>query len=488
MDFTRRTFLAGAGATAGLLAAPGAFAGPDVPGWQVGWTNAPASGYAPAPMRLISGALPDEFEGSLYRNGPAWFRYGDDYTGHWFDGDGMVQRIAFGNGKAVHSGQFVQTHKHKAEQEAQKFLATGFGTAGDPSYSIMAVDDVNAANTAILSANGDLFALWEAGSAMQIDPATLETIGPKTWSDDLKGMPFLAHPKVEPNGRIWNIASSGQILGIYDIAPGGKVDRFEIVDIGKTAYLHDWAMSERHLILLVQPWIQTRSLPPFVNSLEWRPEEGLQILIIDKDDLSSRRWVEAPAFSFYHTGTACEDADGTLHIDAVLYDEPILGEGGATGLMAGHFNPAVDQHEGYLSRISVSPDGKTRIDRTSVDGEFPAVHPGYMGQNCRLTAVVGGHAPGRPIATTVTVFDWHTGTADNFNFGPDRMVEEHVMVPKPGRTGEDDAWLVGTVLNIRTQSSEVHIFDAKHISSGPLASFSADYSWPLGFHGAFVSS
>lgn len=488
MDVSRRTFLAGAGATAGLLTVPPAFAAPDMPAWQAGWANAPVTGFDPAPMRLISGRLPDDFKGSLYRNGPAWFRYGEEHIGHWFDGDGMVQRIAFEDGKAIHTGRFHQTQKHKAEQAAGRFLAAGFGTAGDPDFPVMSVDDVNAANTAILAANGEIYALWEAGSAIQFDPVSLETKGPKHWSDELKGMPFLAHPKVEPSGRIWNIANSGQVLGIYDIAPGGRVDRFEIVDIGKTAYIHDWAMSERHLIILVQPWIQTRNLPPFVNSLEWRPEEGLQLLIIDKADLSSRRWVDAPAKAFFHTGTSWEEADGTLHIDACLYDEPILGEGGATGLMAGHFDPVADHHSGYLSRITVSPDGKTRIEQTGAEGEFPSVHPGFMGQNCRYTAVVGGHAPNRPIATTVTIFDWHNGKSDAFNFGPTRMVEEHLIVPKPGRSAEGDAWVVGTVLNIRTGCSEVHIFEALDIASGPVASYSAAYSWPLGFHGAFVSS
>ncbi|MEO0817639.1 MAG: carotenoid oxygenase family protein [Pseudomonadota bacterium] len=488
MDMTRRTLLAALGATTGAvaLAGKGLAAGPDMPAWQIGYANAPADGFAPTAMDLVSGRLPDGFRGSFYRNGPGWFRYGDDVLGHWFDGDGMVQQIAFGDGKAIHSGRFVQTNKHISEQEAGRFRAAGFGSAGDPTYPIMSGDDVNAANTSVLMMGGELMALWEGGSPVAMDPATLETKGPHALRDDLKGMPFLAHPKVEPNGTIWNLGVAGTRVIIYKVAATGALDTYELIDIGKASYIHDWAMTERHLIIIAQPWIMTRNIPPFVNSLEWRPEEGLELIIIDKDDFSSRRSVTVDAHAFYHTGAAWDDAAGTIHIDIALYDQPFLGEGGATNLMKGEFDPAEDEAHSTLSRIIVPTSGAARIEKTDVDGEFPVVHPQFHGLERRLTALVGGNTPGRPGARRVSTMDWKTGTARHFDYGPDRIPEEHLFVAKPGGQTEADAWLVSSALNIKTLRTEIHILDVADVSAGPIATFAARYAWPLGFHGTFA--
>ena len=487
MSLTRRTLLgslAAAGGTAALMG-PHALGDQKVPGWQLGYTNAPAGGFSPAPMRRVQGKLPDGFAGALYRNGPGWFRYGEETTGHWFDGDGMIQKIAFGDGKAVHSGRFVATHKHAQEQAAGRFLAPGFGTSGDPDFAVMGPDDVNAANTSVLMMDGELLALWEAGSPFRIDPDTLETRGPKTWREDLKGMPFLAHPKREPNGTVWNLAVAGARVGIYQIDPAGALVSFDLVDIGAAAYLHDWAMTERHLVILVQPWIQTRQIPPFVNSLEWRPDEGLRVLIVDKADMTRQRWAEVPARAFFHTGAAWEDGSGAIHIDACFYDEPVLGPGGATNLMEGRYDAAKDNPLGYLGRIIVPVEGPARLEETGIEGEFPAVNPTLHGAERRLTAMIGGEVEGRPGGRRLSVFNWQSGTHEAFDFGVDRMPEEYLFVPQPGGAGEADAWLVGTVLNTRTRASEVHVFDVAGVSDGPLVSYSADYAWPLGFHGTF---
>ena len=79
------------------------------------------------------------------------------------------------------------------------------------------------------------------------------------------------------------------MVGVYQISAGGGLKSFGMLDIGKAAYIHDWAMTERHLIIMVQPWINEALRPPVVDGFEWRPEEGFKFLIVDKDDFSNRR-------------------------------------------------------------------------------------------------------------------------------------------------------------------------------------------------------
>ena len=61
-------------------------------------------------------------------------------------------------------------------------------------------DTVNVANISLLHHAGEFLALWEGGLPYRLDPRSLDTLGTKTWSDELRGAPFTAHPKVETDG------------------------------------------------------------------------------------------------------------------------------------------------------------------------------------------------------------------------------------------------------------------------------------------------
>lgn len=494
MQLSRRHFIE-AGMGIGLAGSLGACvsAGParsggaaGMPDWHLGYRNAPAGGFDPAPMQLAFGQPPADLQGSLYRNGPAQMQYGDDYASHWFDGDGLIHRIAIEDGRAIHRARFADTKKRREEQAAGTFLAPGFGTLGDERFSVEGPDDVNAANTSVLVVNGELLALWEAGSAFAMNAETLATTGPKTWRDDLKGMPFLAHPKVEPDGRVWNLAVGGARVGIYRIASSGELEDFGMVNIGRAAYIHDWTMTDRHLIILVQPWINENLRPPVVAGFEWQPQHGLQMLIIDKDDLTSQRWAQAPARMFFHTGSAWEERDGTIKFDVVLYKEPILGVGGGAAEIRGEWNDEETAENGVLTQVIIPPRGDARLIETGIIGEFPQVDPRFRGQKRRLTALTSEAAIGRPGTTGLTVQDWETGQADRFDFGQSRMVEEFLFVPKSSGSTDADAWLIGTVLNLKAGVSEVCVFDAARVSDGPVCIWQAEYAWPLGFHGTWA--
>jgi carotenoid cleavage dioxygenase-like enzyme len=145
MTLSRRHFLsASAAGTAlfglGLSPAFGeAKAGLD---WRLGYTSAPAGGFDPAPMKLVYGQVPAGLEGALYRNGPAQFLYGkDDYASHWFDGDGMVQKIAIADGQAVHSGRFVATVKRATEQADESLRRVFLGRVLEPPHDAVGVHE-----------------------------------------------------------------------------------------------------------------------------------------------------------------------------------------------------------------------------------------------------------------------------------------------------------------------------------------------------------
>ncbi|MBI3796342.1 MAG: carotenoid oxygenase family protein, partial [Deltaproteobacteria bacterium] len=154
--------------------------------------------YAPWPMEgeiqdlVVEGEIPNELDGTLYRNGPnPQFAPRGRY--HWFDGDGMIHAFTIRDGKAHYRNRWVRTQRFAMEREAGEAL---FGGLTDLAATDPRGEGIfpNAANTNIIVHAGKLLALWEAGPPHELDPHTLDTIGPYDFGGKLLG-PMTAHPK-----------------------------------------------------------------------------------------------------------------------------------------------------------------------------------------------------------------------------------------------------------------------------------------------------
>lgn len=482
-DISRRGFLgamAGAGAAA-LAPKSWAAAAAD---WTLAVANAPAEGYADSTMTRLHGRMPQGLRGRLYRNGPAWFRYGDDVTGHWFDGDGMIQRYDLTADGVRHSGRFVDTFKRRTEQAAGRIMMPGFGTKAAAGAPVSAPDDVNAANTSVMRVGDELWALWEGGSPYRLDPNSLATKGPKTFRDDLKGMAFLAHPKVEPSGRIWSAAFMGKRGWIWQLDAQGGLERGEMIELPLPGYTHDWAVTERYLIFPMQPWVMDGMGVPISEHMQWKPDLGLQILVVDKADFSKRRVYELPAAFYFHTGDAWEDSDGTLHFDVCLTGTPEFGAKGGHDIVRGKIDGSYAGAE--LVLVSLYPDGRAVTRPTGVTAEFPQTDRRRQGLRRDQVVHVHGETPGHPGARSLALFDWKTGKRQVHDFGDAALVEEALFVPRG--PGELDGWLVGTVLDLKAKATQLHVFDAQHLDDGPVVSWQGQHATPLGFHGTFVAA
>ncbi|ESQ80260.1 carotenoid oxygenase family protein [Asticcacaulis sp. YBE204] len=491
-DLSRRSFLSTVTGAGLMAAAPKSWAAaaPSASGdWRLGVANAPAEGYAPSALTRLHGQMPKGLSGTLYRNGPGWFRYGDDVTGHWFDGDGMIQKYDLTASGVRHTGRFVDTVKHRVEQKRQAIVMPGFGTKGRADAPVTSNDDVNAANTSVLRVGDELWALWEGGSPYRMDAQTLLTRGPKTFRDDLKGMAFLAHPKVEPSGRIWSAGFMGAKAWIWQLSPNGEMEQGAIIDLPAAGYAHDWVVSEHYLILPMQPWVAKTRTPPFVDSLVWEADQPIRVLVVDKTDFSKRRLFELPSATYFHTGDAWEDSDGTIRFDVCLAKSPQFGATGARELVKGIYKG--DEHtEAHLALITLRPNGKAEMELTKASAEFPQTDHRVQGLRHDLVAHVGGYLKDRPGAHMLSTYNWRTGKSDTHDFGHDAIVEEALFVPRPATAGgtgkEADGWFVGTVLNLKARATELHVFDAGNLKDGPVASWRSQHATPLGFHGTFA--
>jgi all-trans-8'-apo-beta-carotenal 15,15'-oxygenase len=479
----RRDILRGAAVLSGAtLLTPEAVWAAAANDWALGVADVEAD-LAPIAMVRLHGRAPAALTGTLFRNGPAKFRRPGGNVGHWFDGDGLVRKFQIADGQARIAARFVDTAKRRRDMAAGAVITPGYGTAAGPGVMISSPDDANAANTSVMMAGGELWALWEGGSPTALDPATLETFGPKVLRPDLKGMPFLAHPRVQPDGVGWNLGLAGQQAIVWKLAHDGALLKAEVIDLPRGSYMHDFTATARHLVVVLQPWMQDRLTMPFARSMAWKPELGTQVLVLDKDDLSQRRLFELPPFFFFHLGDAWEEADGTIRFDACVDDDPSGTAANGGAMLRGEVLRGAPP---CRALISLHANGRGEFAKERISAEFPRSDPRFAGQVRRYSVHVTGQRPDRPLFQGVAVRDWKRDSDQVFDFGPRHLVEEMVFVPRPGSSEEMDGWLVGATVNLDAKATELHVFDARHVTQGPIAAWRASVALPVTFHGVFV--
>ena len=439
----------------------------------------------------VEGRLPRDLQGVFFRNGPGRFELGGERYHHWFDGDGFAQRWQIRDGKVNHLGKFVTTQKFVAEQKAGQFLYPTFGThitrAG-----VKNNDTINAANTNLLPFEGRLYALWEGGSATEVDPETLETRGLTTWRDDLKSMPFSAHPKVAADGSLWNFGAlpGRDQLALYHLKPDGTVANFGVVMVPNLAMVHDFVISAAHLIFLVAPFdVKPDPNRSFLDMHRWTgtgPQaQPMRVVVVAKADLQIRQVFELPPRMNFHLGNAFDDGN-TTRFDAVLHEGDPLRELGS--LMRGELQKN-DPKSASTVQITLDYSSKKATEaRLFGVSEFPRVMPHVVGARHHRLAVLGT-SPGSKdaVLNAVHLLNTDSGKADSYHFDAGWQVEEHVLVPRPNARSETDDYLLGVAQHIAKRETVLTVFDAARISAGPVALAHLPYRAPHCFHGNFLS-
>ncbi|GAA0741191.1 carotenoid oxygenase family protein [Ideonella azotifigens] len=442
----------------------------------------------------LSGKWPAEFRGRFYRNGPALNERDGQRYHHWFAGDGMVQQFSFSGGAkpAVrHLGRLVRTPKLVAEQKAGKFLFNAYGTRIEGGEPAQGPDSFNVANTNAMEHAGRVLAMWEGGSAFALSPDDLATLGPVTWQQGLAQMPFSAHPKLDAKGNLWNFGSAGANLVVWHVDPMGQLVKAQI---GESPYpggmAHDAAITERHIVLPLPPVkLNFGEDVTGGKAFTHEPKEPLRILVMKKDDIAQRRVFELPSQMVFHVGNAHERADGSIVLSFVSSPTPEFLMHGASSLVAGH--PA--SFGGSSTQLAVLDmrTGKVRVEGMQDTVEFPRAHPLRNGQATRhlLTVASWDRGAGRPQwFHGLQLRDLQTGRTQRHDYGPGTVVEEHIVVPKPGKQGELDAWLLGTSFDTANGVTRVNLLDARHLADGPVAQATLPYGLPYGFHGNFTAA
>jgi carotenoid cleavage dioxygenase len=451
----------------------------------------PVNTEADAAHLPVSGDLPRELCGTLYRNGPnPQFAPRGPY--HWFGGDGMIHAFHVENGNVSYRNRWVRTPKWQLENDEGEGLS---GTFGHPKYTDPRVLALNStvANTNIVWHAGRLLALEEAHAPYSLDPASLMPVGPdggyETYGHKLCG-PFTAHPKFDPEtGEMvfFGYAAKGRAtreVSIQVVDKAGKVTRAEILEGPYSSMIHDFAVTRNWIVVPIFPL--TASMERIAAGkpyFAWEPDKGTHIAFIPRHgSVADVKWVTAPASYVFHPMNHYETADGKVIVDVMKYDEaPLfpLPDGTPTGGA-----PA------RLFRWTFDPSGKANtFKEEQLDdraGEFPRFDERFCMSDYRHGWIVSGNViatPGGARQDGLTHYDLKTGKSVTWTAGLKDRFGEPVFVPRADGSAEGDGWLLAVRFVAEEGRSDLCIFEATDIARGPVAAAHLSSRVPAGFHG-----
>ncbi|MBF2009190.1 MAG: carotenoid oxygenase family protein [Chlorogloeopsis fritschii C42_A2020_084] len=452
----------------------------------------------------IEGQIPPELNGTLFRNGPGLLDINGQPIHHPFDGDGMISRITFLNGRAHFRNRFVRTAGYLAEQKAGKILYRGvFGTQKPGGWLANAFDFnlKNIANTNVIYWGDKLLALWEAAEPHRLDPHTLETLGKEYFDNILsEGEAFGAHPRFDPSCQLDNGAPClvnfsikpglSTTITIFELDTTGKIVRKHAHSVPGFAFIHDFAITPNYCIFFQNP--VTFNPISFVlgmsgagECIKFQHHQPTRIIIIPRQPKEKKvQILETQSGFVFHHANAFEQ-DNEIIIDSICYESlpEVEPESDFRKVDFDALKP------GQLWRFNLNLDHKT-VRQKLIESrccEFPSLHLQKVGRSHRYLYLGAAHAPsGNAPLQAFLKIDLESGERQLWSAAPQGFASEPVFVPRTNSQHEDDGWVLALVYDAAHHRSDVVILDARDFNQGPIARLHLKHHIPYGLHGNFT--
>lgn len=445
-------------------------------------------------VRDVEGTLPESLRGVLYRIGPGRFDVGGHPISHIFDGDGMVSRLAIGPDGVHYRSRYVRTRGYR-RADATGRLPRGFGTqrAGGPLANALRFPE-NMSNTNVLVHDGKLYSLWEGGRPHRLDPQTLVTEGIESFGGALKRLgAFSAHPKRDPaTGEVFNFGLDffpRPMIRCYRLT-GGSIEPVQSFGIPKLGFVHDFALTQRHLVFVLGPLVVRNPIPaalglrPFDDALSYRPELGTTLVLVPRDGGAPTR-IECESLFHFHVTNAFETGDDVV-VELVTHDPADGWEGWNRHLHDFRKNPG-PAFGGTLTRLRIHRRTSTVTRETLHDlgCEFPQLdHRGATAEH-RFTYLAEASRPGGD-PDSIATFDHRTGRTARHTVDAGNSICEPLFAADPAAPGEGSGWLLSLEHVAAQRTSRLIVLPAVDPGRGPVATATLRAHVPMTFHGAFV--
>jgi carotenoid cleavage dioxygenase len=450
-----------------------------------------SNGFEPIRMECdcahlrIEGKIPEDLNGTFYRIGPnPQFSPRGAYNP--LLGDGMVHAFSVRDGRVSYRNRWIRTQQWNLEHAAGRalFATSGIPSDSDPSVAGMATDGV--ANTNIVWHGDKLLALEEGHGPIELEPASLETIGP--WSFDKK-LPrnMTAHPKIDPNSEemlFFANVPSGRLTGelaFYIANAIGELVRSEIFQGPFPALIHDFAITKDFVVFAICPVTlsvkRARAGGPLIA---WEPEQGTHVGIMPRSGGAENiRWFAGAGCMVWHLVNAFNHGD-QITVDVCQQDVPLFPF--PDGSPTDHRRASQ-----YLTRWEFDWRKPNKFESCRLSEErceYPRVDERRIGSEYRHAyfACNGGPGSDNIFHRGIGHFDHVSKRMHVYDAGPRNAVAEPVFVPRRDSSREGEGYLLTNIFDEVRNASHLAIFYAEQVEKGPIARAHLDHRVPVGFH------
>ncbi len=410
----------------------------------------------------VIGEIPESLRGNFMRNGPNPIE-GD--PGHWFFGNGMLHTVRLEDGKATsYRNRYVKTPAYLGEDRPM------VGPDGQMDRT------ATTANTHIVEHAGRMLALTESSFPMEVT-RDLDTVGPVDFDGVLKTS-FTAHPKFcHKTGEMFAFGYSflPPFLTYHRVDAKGKMVQSEVIEVPGSTMMHDFAVTENHVLFLDLPLVfkmeeAMAGNMPYI----WDDSYGARLGVLPRNGGNADiNWIEIEPCYVVHTLNAFEK-DGQIILDAARYDEfPDVSFNSSPGLMT---RWAIDTASNTVKE-------ETLDDRNC---DFPRLDPRLEGQHNRFGySTEFAIGPGLDM-TRLIKYDLDARKTEIHDFGAGVAPGEGVFAPAAPDSGEDEGFILVMTHDDNREQSELQILDAQNFGGDPVGRVQIPQRVPVGFHGNWM--
>jgi all-trans-8'-apo-beta-carotenal 15,15'-oxygenase len=488
--------------------------------------------------------FPSDLVGTFYQNGHTKFYFNNnenEFHIHPFDADGMMSAVTFiggNNNNAWFRNRYIETLGYTKEKVAGRALFRGvFGTAPNKGKwwsNIFRLKTKNVANTHCLCfqppTNTDnnsnpplrLFALWEGGRPYEIDPVTLKTltkIDDGKDGTDLDGTideRYAAHYKIDPiTQTVCNFAINVdgptkhtiQVME-HDQQTMELVYKHDYSGFPGIGVSHDCAITKDYFVFLQAPvkfdpipFLLGKKGPAQCIDNDDEIQHSSLILIPRGKEKGEPIVIQTPKMFTFHLSNAYQDTKtGELIVDMILADSMFMAETTSSEYPTQPIWETFDFDNGLkyeLRRVRVDLKTKSFLSMKSMtDGianvEFPVINPAVVGQEYRYAYIAASNTVVRNgvVQGMAKVDVQKEQVIDQWKPLNHEFLGEVSFCSRPNQDQkqleEDYGYLITYLFNGKTKSSELVIFDAKDIGSGPISRTPLKYMMNFNLHGVFI--
>jgi all-trans-8'-apo-beta-carotenal 15,15'-oxygenase len=443
----------------------------------------------------LSGTLPEQLQGTLYRNGPARWEAGGFHAAHLFDGDGLVSKFVIDAGRVRYQSRYVRTLRYRAEQRGHGDRVRGLYTQARGAGRNVGRLPADTANTHAVFHVERLLALSDAGRPWELDPDDLRTVGKCSFDGRLPRLSrFSPHPKIDPiSGELFNFGldltprlGGGVPAGLrcYRLDPAGRMHTDAVVPLDDVIIQHDFAITEHYLVFALAPItvdlrqavLSMAGVRDHGGAVDYRPQQGMRIVLVPRDG-GPQRVVECDPFVYVHVNNAYENGQDVV-LDLVRHASFDVLAVDIKNFRDGLPNP------GWPARLRITKTGRVQVENLDLASvEFPMHDERRTGRPYRY----GYYAKYQPDGEAAVVkLDHHTGAHRQHVFTGGEFAGEPVFVPSSTKAAEDEGWLLVVTYLSAEHRTALLVLDAKDIEREPLAVARLDRHVFPGFHGSFT--